>query len=169
MSGLIRLVYASRANFKSSPALQGIEPTVARILMQSRKNNPRQKIGGVLYYGNGYFFQCLEGESDAVNRLISKLRQDERHRDLEIVKLSQVRQRLFSNWSMKYIALESDVRDLLARFGVKQFDPYQFSDEVIDGMVALFSKISGNGQPDQNYIDQPKPVGIWQKIKSLFG
>ena len=38
MSGLIRLVYASRANFKSSPALQGIEPTVARILMQSRKN-----------------------------------------------------------------------------------------------------------------------------------
>ena len=59
MSSLIRLIYVSRANFEPAKESGGIEPTVARILMQSRRNNPKEQIGGVLYFGDGYFFQCL--------------------------------------------------------------------------------------------------------------
>ena len=57
MSALIRLIYVSTARFKAAKSHEGIEPTVARILMSSRSKNPQHQIGGVLYYGDGYFFQ----------------------------------------------------------------------------------------------------------------
>lgn len=57
MSELIRLVYASRAAFKPAPVKQGVEPSVARILIQSRRNNSHENIGGVLYFGDVHFFR----------------------------------------------------------------------------------------------------------------
>ena len=66
---LIRLAYASRASFRPSGNASGVEPEVGRILMTSLRNNPREGIVGGLYYGDGYFFQYLEGEGDAVRRL----------------------------------------------------------------------------------------------------
>ena len=42
MSDLQRMVYASRATFAPSLQGSGIELDVARILMQSRRNNPRR-------------------------------------------------------------------------------------------------------------------------------
>ena len=49
MSDLQRMVYASRATFASSRQGSGIELEVARILMQSRRNNPRRGLAGALY------------------------------------------------------------------------------------------------------------------------
>ena len=61
MSKLVQLIYASRATFAPNLASGGIEKEVGRVLVQSRRNNPKKEIGGVLYYGDGCFFQCLEG------------------------------------------------------------------------------------------------------------
>lgn len=171
MSGLIRLVYASRANFDPVDSDSGIEPTVARILFQSRKNNPREQIGGVLYYGNGYFFQCLEGKSDVVNALAARLMQDPRHSDVEILKVSQVDRRLFRNWSMKYVPLEQDVNRLLQKHEMKSFDPYNLSDGLIDELVALFVQLSSpQSSPDQDYSDKAEAAPtLWGRFKKLLG
>jgi hypothetical protein len=171
MSSLIRLVYVSRAAFTPSPSAQGIQPTVARILLQSRRNNPRRQIGGVLYYGNGYFFQCLEGASDAVNQLVSRLMNDERHRDFEILKVNPVDRRLFSNWSMKFIPLENDVRQLLRAAGHEVFSPDILNDNLIDQLVDLFaSSANPESTPDQNYRQTAKePRGLWGRIRSWLG
>lgn len=171
MSNLIRLVYVSRANFQQAGGSGAIEPTVARILMQSRRNNPRKKIGGVLYYGDGCFFQCLEGQSDVVNELVAKIMQDERHSNVQILKVSPITQRQFNNWSMKYIPLESDISALLKRHHLDSFDPYQFSDEIIDDLVQLFVQISTPESPaDQEYKDEPDPHPVlWNRILKFFG
>lgn len=174
MSDLIRLVYASRANFEAVPDGSGIEPTVARILLQSRRNNPSKEIGGVLYYGNGYFFQCLEGRRDAVNALSQKIMQDERHGNFQILKVSPVATRLFADWSMKYIPLEASVSELLQRHGQREFDPYLFDDRLLDDMVELFSSLPDPASaPDQDYSDKaaaPRAAGFWSRLKQrLFG
>ena len=169
MSNLIRLVYVSRSSFEAAKDFSGIEPTVARILMQSRKNNPKQKIGGVLYYGNGFFFQCLEGYSDTVNALTSKIMKDDRHVDVQILKVNQIEDRLFKNWSMKYIPLEKDVVNVLKRHQVKEFNPYEFNDELIDEFVSLFAKVSDpSEQADQDYSDKPIKKSWWEKFTGLF-
>lgn len=169
MSNLIRLVYTSRARFKVAKDFMGIEPTVARILMQSRKNNSKQKIGGVLYYGNGFFFQCLEGDSDAVNSLTAKIMIDDRHADLQILKVNPIEERLFKNWSMKYIPLEEDVANVLKRHQLKEFNPYDFNNGLIDEFVSLFAMISDPSEhSDQNYNDQPFKQTWWATLVGIF-
>lgn len=171
MPDLIRLTYISRGNFKQTSDSNGIEPTVARILLHSRLNNPKKKIGGVLYFGDGHFFQCLEGEADVVNELITKIIQDKRHSDVNIRKVVPVSRRVFSNWSMKYISLEDKVNEVLKRHKMSSFNPYKFSEELTDELIDLFVNISDpQSKPDQNYVDQPEAgKGLLQKIKSFFG
>ncbi len=171
MPDLIRLTYISRSNFKQTSGADGIEPTVARILLHSRLNNPKKKIGGVLYFGDGYFFQCLEGEADVVNELITKIIQDKRHTDVNIRKVVPINRRVFSNWSMKYISLENEVNDLLKRHKMSSFNPYKFSEKLTDELIELFVNISDpQSKPDQNYVDEPEPKkGFLQRIKSFFG
>jgi len=171
MSNLIRLVYVSRAAFEPTSSAQGIHPTVARILLQSRRNNPQREIGGVLYYGNGYFFQCLEGASDAVNQLVSRLMKDDRHRDFEILKVNPVKQRLFNNWSMKFIPLENDVKNLLREFGHDAFAPDILNDRLIDRLVELFAASANpESEPDQNYANPAgKPRSVWRRFLDWLG
>ena len=52
----LRLVYASRATFPPIRDGAGIHPEVARILVQSRRNNARQRLYGGLYYADGSSF-----------------------------------------------------------------------------------------------------------------
>lgn len=104
----------------------GIQPNVARILLKSRANNEKNGLVGVLYFGDNNFFQCLEGEQSAVEKLYEKLLLDPRHKDLQIIVKKPINTLSFSNWSMKYVPLESKMRSILTANGFKKFDPYQF-------------------------------------------
>lgn len=131
----VRLTYASTATFQQQRDAAGIEVNVARILMQSRQNNARDHVGGVLHFGDGYFFQCLEGERQAVNRTYARIGEDPRHRDVQLLTLDEVGEGMFSDWSMKYVAIEKNIDAVLARFGFKSFNPYRFDKRVIDSLL----------------------------------
>ena len=163
MTQTIRLTYCSKATFTPAGNRGHIEPHVARILMQSRRNNPNKRIGGVLYYGNGHFFQCLEGDSFEVNQLTQKIMGDSRHRDVQILKVEQISERIFSNWSMKYVPVESTVKQFLDRHNYLSFNPYKFDDDAIEEIIGIFSHANPPlEQPDQHYSNQPgKSRGSW--------
>jgi hypothetical protein len=127
---LIQLVYISRSTFVSSNPKNAIEPHVARILLASRINNAKNNIVGVLYFGDGCFFQCLEGEETAVDLLYEKIRKDSRHKELKILTRKSIDSLSFSKWNMKYVPLEKQMMQLLDSNGYDTFDPYRFSDEM---------------------------------------
>lgn len=53
-----------------------------------------------------FFFQILEGEDQDIDRVMSRIRQDPRHRDVLILKAEHgIQDRLFSKWSMKTVRL----------------------------------------------------------------
>ena len=136
MSQLIRLVYASQSN---SPARAGSsDSVVATILAQSRRNNSRDQLGGVLYFHNGFFFQCLEGERSQVEAAYDRIRGDVRHREPRILRLQTVNRRLFEDWSMKFIPSDEDVAAFLGLKGIDEFRPYDFSEALIDELVMFF-------------------------------
>ncbi|MHA7880586.1 MAG: BLUF domain-containing protein [Saccharospirillum sp.] len=137
----VQLTYASEANFSSNQR-GGVETEVARILLQSRRNNPKDRLGGVLHYGNGYFFQCLEGERDKVTAAYERIATDPRHTRVQMLGMNTVQRRRFTDWSMKYVALDSDIQALLAQHNLKAFDPYAFNSEVIDQLIDLFAGAS---------------------------
>jgi hypothetical protein len=140
MSQCERIVYISRAAFAANSYASTVEPEIGRILMQSRRNNPARGLVGVLYYGDGHFFQVLEGEREAIDALLDTLRRDVRHRDLSVLSRHAVGQPSFAGWSMKYVPAADEVRQLLASFGQSRFDPYRFDDAQVAEMIALLQQ-----------------------------
>lgn len=171
MSNLIRMVYVSTSTNPVGSSDSGIQKDVGRILLQARKNNPPRQIGGVLYCSNNYFFQCLEGEQNEVNQIFQKIMQDPRHRDIQALSVKHIEQRLFSNWSMKYVALEDRVSDLLNEHGFDSFQPYQFNEEMINKMLGIFDAVEDRTSlPDQNYdeLRDKKQSGLFNRLFRRF-
>ncbi|MEA5444419.1 BLUF domain-containing protein [Gammaproteobacteria bacterium AB-CW1] len=158
----VRLVYASRATFEPQKNANGIEPNVARILMQSRRNNARDRIGGVLHFGDGYFFQCLEGERGLVNKVYQRIGEDPRHEDVRLLQMEQVDERKFLDWSMKYVAIESQVQRLLDQYGLSAFRPYEFNKQMIHGLLQACVAAEDPSRaeiPDSPVANRPRQSG----------
>jgi hypothetical protein len=136
MSGLIRVIYASRASFANGTG-QGIEPEVARILAQSRRNNARDQVVGALHFADGCFLQCLEGPADAVRGVLRRVAVDSRHSDLKVLREQPIQVAGFRDWSMKFVPAAADVRNLLADAGLDRFEPYRFDARLLDRFMAL--------------------------------
>ena len=156
MSDLIQLVYISRAAFQTVPRNDVIAPEVSKILRVSRRNNRAKQIVGALYFGNGFFFQCLEGSEPALMALYETLKTDPRHRDLRILSKRAITERSFGNWEMKYLPPEQDVNRLMQSFGMSSFDPYQFNESKTAKMLDMLASGS-NLQLDEAAPAQPSP------------
>lgn len=137
MSDLIQIVYISRSTFPPLPAENGIEPSVARILVQSRMNNAKRGLVGALYFGDGCFFQCLQGTTEAVDRLYAALLEDPRHTDLKLLSRRPIAETTFATWSMKYVPLDDAMKGLLAERGLSTFDPYRFDVGTVQQVMQL--------------------------------
>ncbi|MDO3388104.1 BLUF domain-containing protein [Gilvimarinus sp. SDUM040013] len=123
----VQVIYASRANFPSDAPVGGVEPTVARILQVSKRNNSKQGIGGALYFRDGAFLQVLEGPNQKVESLLRRLKTDARHKDVTVLHRIEVVEREFQRWSMKYTAMDKKVNQWLQQAGLTSFDPLHFT------------------------------------------
>lgn len=146
MSDLVQLIYASHAAFEPQEARGHVDHKVARILMQSRRNNPKDDVGGALYYGDGSFFQCLEGERTDVDRVFDKISKDPRHRDIKVLACREVDQRQFSHWSMKFVSTLEDIQKLLKQRGFDTFDPHRFDESMSDEVLGILSRAAGSAE-----------------------
>lgn len=99
---LYQFIYISRI---TSTGLSGAS-TLNDIAETSIKNNTINNITGILCYGNGYFFQYVEGTEQALTNLKNQLLMDDRHKDLQMLEFSEIKTRRFENWSLRSIVLE---------------------------------------------------------------
>lgn len=154
MSSLLRIVYVSTSTDPIKDTDTGVHKDIGRILMQARKNNPKHEIGGVLYFSNNYFFQCLEGEKKAVISLLQKISKDPRHTNVQTISIKYTNKRLFEDWSMKYVALQDNVTRLLNKNGMTSFNPYNFDDDMIKKMLKLFiNEVDTTSRSDQEHSE----------------
>lgn len=157
MKKLLQIIYISRSTFKSTEVINKIEPNVARILAKSRVNNRKNGLVGVLYFGDGVFFQCLEGEEDAVNSLLEKLAADPRHRDLKVISKKYIDKLSFGDWAMKFAPLDEQITNFLKDNGFQTFDPYLFSGEVINKFLnQLFNALDPSEESSAINIQERK-------------
>ena len=122
---LVRLLYASRAAAPSAP------DDVGAILRQSKANNPRHGITGVLCCSDDMFLQVLEGGRTAVNRLYNRIVTDPRHKDVELLSYQQIGERRFAGWSMGQVNLTKLNPGLLLKYSATAtLDPFSLSGNV---------------------------------------
>lgn len=159
MSQLYRLVYASQSTVDVDGT--GVNLEIGRILTKSKRNNPKLNIGGVLYYGDGYFFQVLEGPRDAVTDLYNKIGLDERHSELKILTEGYIDRGLFGDWSMHFVPTRSQIRQLLAEHSFARFTPFLFSQVLLQKLIIVLSQ---NGQ----YQSHEASSSWWQRFKQKW-
>jgi Sensors of blue-light using FAD len=142
MNKLIQLIYISRSTFGASKSFQGIDPSVGRILLKSRTSNEKNGLVGVLYFGDGCFFQCLEGSEESVDTLYAKLQADVRHTDLKVLSRKPITAPSFVEWTMKYVPLDQQMNRLLEIHGYKAFNPYNFNELMTQEVMNLLRSAS---------------------------
>ena len=104
---LLRILYTSKTHNRFS------DVDLTRLLHQSRENNQRIQIHGILCYNHFDFIQVLEGPETAVIALYKKILDDERHYDCKLINICLSNKYIFNNWAMGYIDIsQGDMRRL---------------------------------------------------------
>ena len=79
---------------------------VADIASQSRAANITAEITGILVFDGMRFCQHLEGHRKPVLALLERIRQDERHTQVEVVYHGPLSERRFRRFSMGYTTVD---------------------------------------------------------------
>jgi len=116
---LVRCLYASRCVTPQPPAL------LDQILGQSRRNNPRRGITGLLCATSEVFVQVLEGGRDEISSLLSSILRDDRHRDVRLLSYEEIEERQFGSWTMGQVEIEVLNRALVLKYSPRPtLDPF---------------------------------------------
>ncbi len=116
---LVRLLYASR------PAAPPTDSVIDAILQQSRKNNPRQGITGMLCFSDQLFVQVLEGGRDEVCELYNTIVRDARHTGVRILLYDEIAERRFGSWTMGQVKIDQVNPALLLKYAEKpELNPF---------------------------------------------
>jgi hypothetical protein len=104
---LCTFVYCSRA-------AEGVDDAeVDRIVEAAQRRNLAGGITGVLVFGDGVFFQLIEGPAAQIQKLTATLHCDPRHYDVVSLDWSEERrERLYPNWEMERVEAD-DIRAVL--------------------------------------------------------
>ncbi|MCA9639746.1 MAG: BLUF domain-containing protein [Polyangiaceae bacterium] len=100
MSDLFEIVYVSQASAELLPG------ELFQILVAARKNNTRKQITGLLLSDGACFMQILEGSEGAVDTTFNRIRTDNRHRDVRVLRRGPIDSRAFAEWAMGSVQLE---------------------------------------------------------------
>lgn len=128
-------VYASCA---SSPFTQ---QQLVELLNQSRTNNEKLDITGILLYNRGTFIQLLEGDEDKVKALYAKIDKDPRHKLIFTLMEGHKDERQFPSWSMAFRDLDSpDIQNLpgFNNFINQPLDSVQYNRDPMAAMELLY-------------------------------
>ena len=137
-SSLARLCYVSSTVSEEDEIRQDLMD----ILTEAIDFNGRHQVHGVLYYGHGKFFQCLEGDSDIVNQLFyEKITKDPRHSNVVLLDLADIDYVKFSRWNMKYASYDKAMLRFFSDRGMAEFDPYALQEQRLEEFVDYLLKI----------------------------
>ena len=98
------------------------------MLEQSRRNNPRQGITGILCCNSEQFIQVLEGGRDEVCELYNTIARDPRHLQVRILVYEEIAERRFGGWTMGQVEIDKVNPSLLLKYAERaELNPFTAS------------------------------------------
>jgi hypothetical protein len=102
---LVELSYLSEA--VSDMSFLGL----MRLLESARAFNQTNGITGILLYDNQQFGQIIEGERASVMKAWKRIQEDKRHHRIELLEISEISERSFPDWLLRFYGGETLTRD----------------------------------------------------------
>ncbi len=130
-----------RLAYSSGVALPLTKADLKQILSTSVLNNQAAGVTGALCFSRGTFLQVLEGDRYKINKTFQRIERDKRHKEVALIGLAPVPERVFGNWSMAFIDDEKETRDIISKHcGVDKL-VLEYMD--LDQTVALVREMLG--------------------------
>lgn len=134
---LVRCLYASRISTLIAPS------SLDDILDQSRKNNPKHGITGLLCHTHDSFVQVVEGGREQISLLLRSIYLDNRHQHMTILSFEEITERRFGNWTMGRVNVDSiNAATLLKYSETAAIDPFSCSSQA---MMSLLTELIATG------------------------
>ncbi|QFS17665.1 BLUF domain-containing protein [Acinetobacter indicus] len=142
---MFQLCYASQSTSTAENLLQDLR----NILTEARNANTQHQVSGVLCYAEGYFFQCLQGDEQAVQEIFAGIVGDSRHQNIQIFTENHVAQQRFQDWAMKYVMRNSEIKAYFQQLGHAQFLPHQLNATQVDGLLQVLYEALNHSVVDE--------------------
>ena len=126
---LYYLTYTSKMNQEMS------EDELKKLVETSQFKNARSGITGLLISLNNTFIQYLEGEKENIEALYDTIKNDSRHKNIEIQFEGVLESRMFSKWHM---SLETANQSTIERLPKTYSSQYKNMLESVDGSGSNF-------------------------------
>ena len=98
--------------YESQASVPLTAPDLLDLLAQSRENNARSGVTGILLYRHGTFLQVLEGPHAEVDALYATIARDPRHREVSTVLAEDRPERRFPDWTMGFADVGGELGDV---------------------------------------------------------
>lgn len=130
---MIQLTYTSHAAVPITPTL------VIDMLDAARRNNGPRGVTGLLYYAQGQFAQCLEGDADEVEAIFSKIKGDARHQKIRETR-QNIAARAFPDWSMAFVdSSTAEVARVLMKHGIDSYEAAKWPINEVASVLESFA------------------------------
>lgn len=132
MAELVELAYVSSATRNIS------EEQLKTILSESRVQNARAGLSGVLLFHDGTFFQYLEGAPDAIDETFRRIARSSLHGGIIELVRGPIEHRQFGEWSMGFTHSPKEKMLELAKADWKSIVPTALGSSTLsEGLVLL--------------------------------
>lgn len=111
------------------------------LVEKARLRNAADGVTGTLVFTEVHFAQYVEGPTAAMDDLIGRLKEDRRHRNVDVLKEAGCSNRMFANWSLGYSGPEY----ILARGHDRRFAAahYRSKAEAAEDLIAFMQLLVG--------------------------
>lgn len=103
LSRLYRIVYISHSTIKD----EHVETQLTDIQQGSSTRNAMLQISGQLIYCERLFIQTLEGQTNVLNTVIDKIKQDPRHSGFKVIFSGNITNRDHPDWSQMQVVTDT--------------------------------------------------------------
>ena len=122
MASLFALTYLSIASRDLLPE------ELDSILLNARLFNAGEQVTGVLLYGDGRFFQLLEGTEASVRKAFDRVSTSQAHRGVRVLSKGPIAERFFESWHMGFTHAPVSAMQDLSHLAWEDAIPYTRSD-----------------------------------------
>jgi hypothetical protein len=105
---LYALAYLSRRNAVEDDS--DLASMVRDILAVAREKNLRLGVTGAFLFSHESFAQVLEGSRASVETVFEAIQRDSRHRDINVLYFSPIKERDFGEWTMAFAGMLDEAR-----------------------------------------------------------
>ena len=129
-----QLIYTSRQSVSFTKEM------LKELLVKARYCNHKKALSGILVYDDGFFFQVLEGEKDAVESTFEKIKKDPRHKNVRILFQGKVLQKSFNEWSMGFMDTSDSSRNTEGFIPIGDLEYIMSDDTLAKRQIKQFQK-----------------------------